>query len=437
MIKINRALSLAALMLFSTACASTKNAAPPESGQKKDVDTPNESSTPQAQTEVLKDPTPANAPPHMASDLVAPALAKTTASGLRYFVKQVGTGTVHPIATDKVEVHYTGWTLDGDIFDSSVQRGKTVVFALNRVIRGWTEGVQLMVEGEKTRFWIPAHLAYGEDPGGGRPGGMLVFDIELVSLRKEKKAPNAPPNVAAAPKNATRTKSGLAYIQLNPGTGTTHPRPQDTVEVHYTGWTANGVAFDSSTLRGQPSKFDLNGVIKGWTEGLQLMVEGEKTRFWIPATLAYGNVARAGRPQGRLVFDVELIAIHEGPEPPPVPEDVNTPPDGAKRTTSGLAYRVLVGGTGKRHPAKTDMVTVHYTGWTTDGKLFDSSVTRGRPAKFSLQRIIKGWTEGVQLMVEGEKTRFWIPEDLAYGKTPPTGAPHGMLVFDVELLSIE
>ena len=78
-------------------------------------------------------------------------------------------------------------------------------------------------------------------------------------------------------------------------------------------------------------------------------------------------------------------------------------------------------------------MTVHYTGWTTDGKMFDSSVTRGEPATFPLDEVIAGWTEGVQLMVEGEKTRFWIPENLAYKGQQP---PFGMLVFDVELLKI-
>ena len=90
-------------------------------------------------------------------------------------------------------------------------------------------------------------------------------------------------------------------------------------------------------------------------------------------------------------------------------------------------------GTGKKHPAATSRVEVHYTGWTTDGKMFDSSVTRGQPASFPLGRVIPGWTEGVQLMVEGEKRRFWIPEELAYKGRP---GPQGMLVFDVELLKI-
>ena len=80
------------------------------------------------------------------------------------------------------------------------------------------------------------------------------------------------------------------------------------------------------------------------------------------------------------------------------------------------------------------MVDVHYTGWTTDGKMFDSSVLRGKSAQFPLNAVIKGWTEGVQLMVEGEKTRFWIPSELAYGNRP--GRPQGTLVFDVELLKI-
>ena len=80
-------------------------------------------------------------------------------------------------------------------------------------------------------------------------------------------------------------------------------------------------------------------------------------------------------------------------------------------------------------------MTVHYTGWTTDGKMFDSSVQRGTPATFGLDHVIAGWTEGVQRMVPGEKCRFWIPESLAYAGQP--GEPQGMLVFDIELLHID
>jgi FKBP-type peptidyl-prolyl cis-trans isomerase len=120
--------------------------------------------------------------------------------------------------------------------------------------------------------------------------------------------------------------------------------------------------------------------------------------------------------------------------PIPAPPDVKAPPTDAKKTSSGLAYKVLTRGTGTKHPAASNQVTVNYTGWTTDGKMFDSSVVRGQPATFPLNGVIAGWTEGVQLMVEGEKTRFWIPESLAYkGQRPP----YGTLVFDIELIKIQ
>jgi peptidylprolyl isomerase len=119
------------------------------------------------------------------------------------------------------------------------------------------------------------------------------------------------------------------------------------------------------------------------------------------------------------------------------PADVAAPPAEAKTTSSGLAYRSLEKGTGTRHPGPTSVVQVHYTGWTTDGKIFDSSVARGQPATFPLDGVIAGWTEGLQLMVEGEKARFWIPARLAYGDDPGNGAPAGTLVFDVQLLTIK
>jgi len=248
--------------------------------------------------------------------------------------------------------------------------------------------------------------------------------------------PETPSDVAAAPADALKTPSGLASKVLQAGTGTVKPSAEDTVTVHYSGWTTDGKLFDSSVKRGQPTSFPLNGVIRGWTEGLQLMVEGEKRRFWIPANLAYGENPGGGRPGGLLVFDVELIKIKAAPKPPATPEDVAKAPDTAEKTASGLASRVLTKGTGTTHPQATDNVRVHYSGWTTNGKLFDSSILRDEPVTFPLNRVIPGWTEGVQLMVEGEKRRFWIPGNLAYGDSPPPGAPAGTLVFDVELLQI-
>jgi peptidylprolyl isomerase len=239
----------------------------------------------------------------------------------------------------------------------------------------------------------------------------------------------APPDVAAPPADAETTSSGLKSKVLTAGTGTAKPVPLDIVTVHYTGWTADGKLFESSVLRGRPSALAVDRLITGWSEGVQLMVEGEKRRLWIPPGLAFEGVAN--RPQGPVVFDVELIDILGTPTTPP---DVSAPPADAERTRSGLASKVLEAGRGSSHPTPNGSVTVHYSGWTTDGKMFDSSVARREPATFRLNEVIAGWTEGLPLMVEGEKRRFWIPEALAYGGR--AGAPRGVLVFDVMLIAI-
>jgi peptidylprolyl isomerase len=254
----------------------------------------------------------------------------------------------------------------------------------------------------------------------------------------QKPSPIPPPSdVAEPPGDAEKTASGLASKVLQPGHGEMHPAKTDLVTVHYTGWTTDGKMFDSSLATGKPATFPLDRVIAGWTEGVQLMVAGEKRRFWIPEELAYKG--KEGRPAGMLVFDVELISFSAAaPKPTPsdptkAPDDVKRPPGDATRTGSGLSYKILKRGTGSEHPAATSSVTVNYSGWTTDGKLFDSTVINGGPATFRLNRVIKGWTEGLQLMVEGEKRRFWIPESLAYAGSGPVS---GDLVFDIELIKI-
>ena len=118
----------------------------------------------------------------------------------------------------------------------------------------------------------------------------------------------------------------------------------------------------------------------------------------------------------------------------PPPPHVAAPPPNATRTASGLSYLVLTPGQGTRHPASTDRVEIHYSAWTTDGRMFDSSVTRGRPATFPVRGVIPGFAEALELMVPAERLRVWIPEDLAYRGRP--GAPQGMLVFEIELLRI-
>jgi len=232
----------------------------------------------------------------------APADAEKTASGLASKVINAGSGTTHPGRTDRVTVDYTGWTTDGKMFDSSLTTGKPVTFPLDKVIAGWTEGVQLMVAGETRRFWIPEALAYqGKE---GRPQGTLVFDVKLLSFTEPPS--QTPTNFKTPPSSAKRTVSGLDYQVLKPGSGRHHPTETSTVAVYYSGWTSQGKLFDSALESGKPATLSLGDVIPWWTEGVQLMVEGEKTRFWIPEGLAYKG---QGPIYGDLVFDIELVKI--------------------------------------------------------------------------------------------------------------------------------
>ena len=131
----------------------------------------------------------------------------------------------------------------------------------------------------------------------------------------------------------------------------------------------------------------------------------------------------------------KIVGVPKQLPMPKAPADVAGPPADAEKTPSGLASKVIKAGDGQKRPTAESVVTVHYTGWLTTGKGFDSSVSRGKPARFPLNRVIPGWTEGVQLMTVGEERRFWIPEELAYKGRK--GAPQGMLVFDVELIDVK
>lgn len=257
--------------------------------------------------------------------------------------------------------------------------------------------------------------------GGWLSGAWAQADPDLA----------APPDVAAPPPDAVKTPSGLASKVITPGTPTDKPVSTDFVTVHYTGWSAAGEMFDSSRTRESAPMFQLNKALLGWRECVLLMTVGEKRRCWLPQELAYRG--QPDRPRGMVVFDVELLDIHASPGVPPA--DVKEMPADVTKTESGLGFRVLARGIGARRPLPGARVTVHYTGWTTDGKSFDSSVSRGVPATLSLDEVIPGWSEGLQLMVEGERRRFWIPQELAY--KGEAGSPRGMLVFDVELIRIE
>lgn len=241
--------------------------------------------------------------------LEPPQDAVIAPSGVVTEVVRAGVGQRTPQPGDIVVMNFTGWTQEGERFDSTDSRGAPDRFRLETLIDGWREGVSQMVVGEKRRMWIPERLAFGAVPSPGRPSGDIVLEVELVDIVEAPKPPAAD-EITEPPPDARRTESGLRYVVISAGTGSRRPTRDDRVLVHYSGWNSHGTLFDSSITRGEPIVFGVTDVIAGWTEMLQLMVEGQRVRVWIPARLAYGETpARPGAPAGDLVFEIELLEI--------------------------------------------------------------------------------------------------------------------------------
>jgi peptidylprolyl isomerase len=235
------------------------------------------------------------------------------------------------------------------------------------------------------------------------------------------------------------TASGLQYIELAAGSGPA-PKPGEIVSVHYTGTLTDGTVFDSSLTRNEPITFPLGrgNVIPGWDEGIGLMKQGGKARLIIPPNLGYGAAGAGGviPPNATLIFEVELVGIQ--PAPPPPPEAPTKVEESQYTTTpSGLKYYDIKVGTGAT-PTKGSTVNVHYTGWLTDGTMFDSSLTRGEPFSFAVGtgQVIPGWDEGVSTMKVGTYRQLVIPASLGYGAAGAGGVipPNATLIFEVELL---
>jgi len=293
-----------------------------------------------------------------------------------------------------------------------------------------------------------------ETPAGLDDGAAVeAVDADAAIARFEKIAAE---NLAASAKflegiakeeGVIATSSGLLYkiLEEGPKDGIS-PAQTDIVDVHYVGTLKDGVEFDSSRARGAAARFPLDQVIPGWTEGVQLMSEGDRYRFFVPADLAYGENGSGPviGPNEALIFDVELLKVQSAEKNAADGAKFltdNAKKDGVKSTESGLQYEVISEGPADgASPTAADVVKVHYQGTLLNGTEFDSSYARGEPAEFPLARVIPGWTEGVQLMSVGDKFRFFVPSELAYkeGGTPggPIG-PNETLIFEVELLEIK
>ena len=257
---------------------------------------------------------------------------------------------------------------------------------------------------------------------------MLATLLAAAAVAATLTAPAPPADLKTPPADARKSEDGLITKELSPGTSPEHPTSADFIHLRYAVWKGADGAVIDYTRGNSPAFVEMSKLLPGMRELFEQMTPGEKRRAWIPSSLGAGKI-----PEGEtFVVDGELFDVVH---PPTTPPDVAAPPADATTTPSGLAYKILRPGTGTKHPGSRDTVTVHYSGWTTDGRGFDSSVLRGEPATMSLTEVIPGWTEGLQLMTEGEKVRFWIPEKIAYRGKP--GRPAGMLVFDVELVKVK
>jgi peptidylprolyl isomerase len=257
---------------------------------------------------------------------------------------------------------------------------------------------------------------------------MIPFLFATLLAATPPAKPTPPPDLNKPPADALNIGNGLITKQLVPGKSSDMPSDDDFVKVRYTLWSSPDRKLIDYIASPQWVVAGVGVMNLGLKQTIEMMHPGEVRRSWIEERAGARGRVPAG---GMLVADVELLEIIH---PPSKPIDVAAPPANATVTKSGLAYKVLRKGTGTRHPKASDTVIVHYTGWQTTGYMVDSSVLRGEPAEFPLTGIIPGWREGLQLMVEGEKARFWIPQDLAY--KGQAGKPLGMLVFDIELLKI-
>ncbi len=270
--------------------------------------------------------------------------------------------------------------------------------------------------------------------------GCQLFRVTEVDKEKEVEKVEKEPAVVYVEHELPRevTTAGVEYAIVESGNGI-KLSPELRVKLHYTGYLAGDLkVFDSSHDREEPISFIIGRgmVIPGWEEALGFFRVGDKARLWVPHELAYGEEGRGPvPPRTDLVFDIEVLdaGIVEAPVMWPI-EDQDT-----LITESGLQVIILEEGTGEK-PPRGSVIEIHYSGYLSDGTLFDSSVQREVPLRFVLgtSQVIRGFDEGFTLLVKGARARFIIPPHLAYGERGAGRIPSGeTLFFDVELIDIQ
>lgn len=377
-------------------------------------------------------------PPPAAQDPEIPADKEvvTLPSGLAYSLLAPGAeGAETPKMGDLVKVHYTGWTTDGKVFDSSRKPRRPgfpvepFTTALGDVVEGWNEGLQHCPVGGRIKLTIPPALGYGEKGQGPIPGNAtLIFDIELLAIEK-RALPHVP--WPTDDSQIQRSESGLAWHVIEPGDG--KPVGSKVAICEFTLRNLGGgyVAGSPSTQVGPLTIGTPQPRFRFLTEAAQHLSLGSRVLFQVPPDLAFGQQAVSPSLPGNSVslWQIQVVQI--------APEFVLPPDDELTSTATGLKYKVLRAGTGER-PTAADAVKAHYTGWLPDGKKFDSSWDRGQPTEFTLRGVVAGWTEGLQLVQEGGSILLVIPPSLGYGAGGKGSVPgNATMVFIVDLVEVK
>jgi len=379
-------------------------------------------------------------------------------SGLAFkFLSRGPEGGKSPTGEDLIRIFYEGKTINGANFDSNLEADEPTTFPLQGLIKGWQQALPKMREGDVIELMVPSELGYGSSDSPDIPAdSTLMFRIDLRQvlttdewLVEHKAAQQAYLAENAKVDGVVTTASGLQYKIIRAGAEDAEkPGPDAVVEAHYEGKLIDGTVFDSSYRRGQPSRFPLDRVIPGWTEGLQLMAPGAVYEFTIPYALAYGE-SGAGRSIpgfATLIFTVELVSFESRKDEwaerrALIGEDAAFVADyarqeGVQLSKSGVAYKIIKAGSG-RLPTADDVVDVSLDGSLRDGSLFDETKTRGQTQTMQVSPNLRGFTEAIQLIPTGSSFEMVIPQGLAYGREEASEfiPPYSTLIFKGELLA--
>lgn len=392
---------------------------------------------------------------------------QTTLSGLQYQIIKEGTGA-QPAVNDRVKVHYTGTFVDGQVFDSSIERGEPATFSLSGVIQGWQEGIPMMKSGARYRFFVPPNLGYGiSSPPSIPPNAVLIFDVDLVEVLSDTglfttkgamsysygyMLSNSLSNLGFSPAEravgpfvegyaAGFELDKVAFGQVEEAmkarlqTQQAVSSPKEAQQIaHNIGVVSSGSIAQQMGAR--LADFSLPALARGYQDAIDQADPQFTQQEMQDAVNAYFEPKQQAAMQRKKAQNAAQAAGNKEKAQAFLTE--NAKKEGIITLPSGLQYKVLQAGTGEQ-PTASSTVTTHYTGMLQDGSVFDSSVKRGEPATFRLNQVIQGWQEGIPLMKKGAKYRFFIPSDLGYGDQGMGDSipPGALLIFEVELLKVE